>query len=172
MVKDDLSTHLRTVDRWASRKRRSIEFLRENGLPGLVAKIREAGISGTLGFLMRQARYQVCAFLGARWDRKYGVDTSGQIDLTDIHVVGPNRDSGYSSVSTSPRTFAFLSSFFPPAWKEFTFVDIGSGKGRVMMLAALKGFDTILGIEFAPLLCQIAEQNLARFSGRTPANWS
>jgi hypothetical protein len=40
------------------------------------------------------------------------------------------------------------------------------------MLAALQGFDTIIGIEFAPLICQIAEQNLVRFSGRRPAKWS
>jgi hypothetical protein len=40
------------------------------------------------------------------------------------------------------------------------------------MLAASQGFDTIIGIEFAPLICQIAEQNLVRFSGRRPANWS
>jgi len=31
------------------------------------------------------------------------------------------------------------------------------------MLAAAQGFDAIIGIEFAPLICQIAEQNLVRF---------
>lgn len=172
MAKDDLSAQLEAVDRWASRRRRSVEFLRKNGLHGLVAKMREAGIAETARFLKRQARYQLCAFLSASWDSKYGVDTSGQIDLADVQVVGPNRDSGYASVSTSPQAYAFLSGFFPPAWKGFTFVDIGAGKGRVMMLAALQGFNTILGIEFAPLICRIAEQNLGRFSGRKPANWS
>ena len=172
MAKDDLNAQLQAVDRWASRRRRSVEFLRKNGLYGLIAKMREAGPAETARFLKRQARYQLCAFLSARWDSKYGVDTSGQIDLTDIQVVGPNRDSGYASVSTSPQAYAFLSGFFPPTWKDFTFVDIGAGKGRVMMLAALQGFDTILGIEFAPLICRIAERNLGRFSGRKPANWS
>jgi predicted RNA methylase len=172
MAEDDLSTQLRAVDRWASRRDRAIEFLRRNGFCGLVAKVREAGISETAGFMKRQVRYQICSFFSAQWDRKYGVDTSGQIDLTDIDVVGPNKLSGYASVATSPHAFAFLSAFFPPDWKEFTFVDIGSGKGRVLMLAALRGFDTILGVEFAPLICQIAERNLAHFSGRRPAKWS
>ena len=40
------------------------------------------------------------------------------------------------------------------------------------MLAALQGFDAILGIEFAPLICQVAGQNLVHFSGRRPVNWS
>ena len=172
MAKEDLGAQLQAVDRWATRRRRLIEFVRQNGLGGLIAKVREAGVSGTAGFFKRQLRYHVCSFLGTRWDRKYGVDTSGQIDLTDIDVVGPNRDGGYASVSTSPRAYAFLSAFFPDDWKEFTFVDVGCGKGRVLMLAAAQGFDAIIGIEFAPLICQIAEQNLVRFSGPRPAKWS
>ena len=172
MAEKDPGSQLQAVDRWASRKRRSIEFLRQNGVGGLIAKVREAGINGTAEFVTRQLRYHMCSFLGTRWDRKYGVDTSGQIDLIDIDVVGPNREGGYSSVSTSPSAYAFLSALFPADWKEFTFVDVGSGKGRVLMLAALQGFDTIIGIEFAPLICQIAEQNLDRFTGRRPAKWS
>jgi SAM-dependent methyltransferase len=163
---------LQAVDRWASRKRRSIEFLHQNGIRGLIAKMYEVGISGTAGFVKRQLRYHTCSVLGTRWDRKFGVDTSGQIDLIDIDVVGTNRDGGYSSVSTSPTAYTFLSTLFPADWKKFTFVDVGCGKGRVLMLAALQGFDTIIGIEFAPLICQIAEQNLVRFSGRRPAEWS
>src|SRR6266851_3171003 len=92
MAKEDLGAQLQAVDRWASRKRRSIEFLQQNGIGGLFAKVRAAGIRGTSEFIKRQLRYHVCSFLGARWDRKYGVDTSGQIDLIDIDVVGSNKD--------------------------------------------------------------------------------
>lgn len=172
MAKEDLGAQLRAVDRWASRKKRSVEFLQQNGIGGLFAKVWEAGIRGTSGFVTRQLRYHVCSVLGARWDRKYGVDTSGQIDLNNVDVVGSNRDGGYSSVSTSPSAYALLSAFFPVDWKEFRFVDVGCGKGRVLMLAALQGFDTVLGIEFAPLICQVAEQNLDHFSGRRPSRWS
>jgi SAM-dependent methyltransferase len=172
MAKDDLVTQLQTLDRWASRQRRLIGFLHRNGISGLIAKVCEVGISGAAGFVIRQLRYHASSFLGGRWDRKHGVDTSGQIDLIDIDVVGPNRDGGYSSVSTSPSAYAFLSGLFPADWREFTFVDVGCGKGRVLMLAALQGFDTIVGIEFAPLICQVAEQNLLRFSGRKPTEWS
>jgi predicted RNA methylase len=172
MAKEDLGAQLQALDRWASRRKRSIVFLRQNGIGGLFAKMREAGIDGIAGFAARQLRYHLCSFLGARWDHKYSVDTAGQIDLIDVDVVGPNRDGGYSSVSTSPRAYAFLSAFFPVDWKEFRFVDVGCGKGRVMMLAALQGFDTVLGVEFAPLICRVAEQNLVDFCGRRPAKWS
>ena len=172
MTETDPGTELQAVDRWASRKRRSIEFLQQNGIGGLIAKVREAGFGGTAGFVVRQFRYQAASYLGKRWDHRHGVDTSGQIDLENVDVVGPNREAGYASVSTSPRSYEFLSTFFPADWKDFTFVDVGCGKGRVLMLAAQQGFDAIIGIEFAPLICQIAEQNLARFSGRRPARWS
>lgn len=171
MTETDPGAQLKAVDRWASRKRRSIEFLQQNGVGGLIAKAREAGFSGTAGFAKRQIRYQAASFLGKRWDRRYGVDTSGQIDLVNLDVVGPNREAGYASVSTSPRSYEFLSTFFPPNWKNFKFVDVGCGKGRVLMLAALQGFDAIVGIEFAPLISQIATRNLTRFSGRRPAEW-
>lgn len=169
---EHLQRELQGKDRWASRRRRLFEFLRQNGFAGLCAGVRELGIRGTTAFVVRQTRYQICSFLGKRWDRKYRVDTSGQIDLNNVDAIGPNKASGYAAVSTSPKAFAFLSQFFPADWKDCTFVDIGSGKGRVVMLAAEYGFDRIRGIEFVPLLCRIAEQNLMRFSGRRPADWA
>ncbi len=172
MAKNDPFAQLQAVDRWGSRKRRLAQFVLRNGISGLLGKASKAGVGGTVRFIGRQLRYQTCSYMGRRWDRKYGVDTSGQIDLVDISVLGPNKTGGYSSVSTSPSAFAFLSAFFPPNWEHFTFVDVGCGKGRVLMLAALYGFDTIIGIEFAPLLCDVANRNLTNFTGCRPADWS
>jgi len=171
MAKSDVNAQLHAVDRWASKRRRAVEFLKESGVSGLVAKAREVGARGTAAFVARQARYMACSFLGKRWDLKYGVDTSGQIDLINVDVVGTNKTGGTAVVSTSPRSYAFLSAFFPANWAEYTFVDVGCGKGRVMLLAALQGFNRIIGIEFASVVAGLAEQNLARFSGRKPAEW-
>lgn len=48
-------------------------------------------------------------------------------------------------------------------FSQFTFVDIGSGKGRALLLAAEYPFNKILGIELLPELHAIAEQNIAKF---------
>lgn len=167
---DDLDAKLKAVDHWASRRRRSIELMRRNGLGGFTAKVRGAG--GLMPFVKRQIRIPILQFLSKRWDSKYAVDTYGHIELTDIDVLGPNKDRAFPYVATSPSVYAFLSILFPPNWKDFTFVDVGCGKGRALMLAALQGFDSILGIEFAPLIYRAAEQNLTNFSGRKPAWWS
>jgi hypothetical protein len=46
---------------------------------------------------------------------------------------------------------------------EFTFVDLGSGKGRTLLLASDYPFRRILGIELLPNLDAIAKQNIAAY---------
>lgn len=45
----------------------------------------------------------------------------------------------------------------------FTFVDIGSGKGRILLLASRFPFRKIIGVEFHPKLCEIAQNNLSKY---------
>jgi hypothetical protein len=49
-------------------------------------------------------------------------------------------------------------------FREFTFVDLGSGKGRALLMASDFPFRRIAGVEFMPGLHQIAERNIARYS--------
>ncbi|HEX6802606.1 MAG TPA: class I SAM-dependent methyltransferase [Terriglobales bacterium] len=50
-------------------------------------------------------------------------------------------------------------------YADFTFVDIGSGKGRALLMASEYPFRRILGIELLPELNQIARENIAKFVG-------
>jgi len=47
-------------------------------------------------------------------------------------------------------------------------VDVGCGKGRVLLSALALPFERIIGIELSPVLCRIAQQNItnARFVSR------
>jgi SAM-dependent methyltransferase len=45
---------------------------------------------------------------------------------------------------------------------QFTFIDIGSGKGRVLLMAAGYPFRSIIGVELLPELHEIARQNVQR----------
>jgi SAM-dependent methyltransferase len=49
----------------------------------------------------------------------------------------------------------------------FTFIDIGSGKGRVLLMASDYGFRRIVGVELVPALHQIAIDNLGKYHGET-----
>lgn len=46
----------------------------------------------------------------------------------------------------------------------FTFIDLGSGKGRALLLASEYPFRRIIGVEILPELHQIAQENIAKFS--------
>lgn len=45
--------------------------------------------------------------------------------------------------------------------RDATFVDLGAGMGRVMLLAARRPFRQVVGVEVSPALVEIARENLA-----------
>jgi hypothetical protein len=52
-------------------------------------------------------------------------------------------------------------------FREFTFIDLGSGKGRTLLLASDYPFRRILGVELLPTLHQIALKNLKKYSNES-----
>jgi len=48
-------------------------------------------------------------------------------------------------------------------FREFTFLDLGSGKGRTLLMASDYPFSRIVGVELLPNLNQIAEENLRQY---------
>lgn len=52
-------------------------------------------------------------------------------------------------------------------FSEFTFIDLGSGKGRTLLMASDYPFHRILGVELLPSLNQIAQQNLEKYNSES-----
>jgi SAM-dependent methyltransferase len=50
---------------------------------------------------------------------------------------------------------------------QFTFVDVGSGKGKVLFMAAEMPFKRIVGVEYAIGLHEVAVRNVANFHSAT-----
>ncbi len=48
-------------------------------------------------------------------------------------------------------------------FRDFTFIDLGCGKGRTLLMASDYGFRKIVGVELLPALHQIAVQNLRQY---------
>jgi SAM-dependent methyltransferase len=48
-------------------------------------------------------------------------------------------------------------------WREFTFLDLGSGKGRALLMASDYAFHRIVGVELLPALHRIALENLRSY---------
>jgi hypothetical protein len=52
-------------------------------------------------------------------------------------------------------------------FRDFTFIDLGSGKGRTLLMASDYPFHRIAGVELLPSLHQIAQQNLRQYKSET-----
>jgi SAM-dependent methyltransferase len=103
------------------------------------------------------------ATLGHYWfDVRYGTDTSEPVRLAGLLISSPNKARGVDYSATKPRVFArFMKPVRAPPGSVF--VDLGCGKGRVLLLAANHGFKSVVGVEFSPELCRTARSNIAAY---------
>ncbi|UDL89016.1 class I SAM-dependent methyltransferase [Mesorhizobium sp. PAMC28654] len=150
-------------DRSSGRLGRAWALVRQKGLLEPVRLVRRHGVGASVGFVLRNVRHVVADHLARKWDRRHGVDTAGSIQLDALDVVGPHRAKGNEAVCTSPRSFDFIMKSLPHDLQNHTFIDIGSGKSRTLLLASRYPFQNIIGVEFARELVEIAKRNINSF---------
>jgi SAM-dependent methyltransferase len=101
-------------------------------------------------------------------DVEYDWDHEG-MDTTSATVSARTRFlaaiSGAPYQPTEPGIFAEMLQALGLDFGEFTFIDIGSGKGRTLLMAAEAGFRRVIGVELLPELHEVAARNIAK-SGR------
>jgi len=68
-----------------------------------------------------------------------------------------------------PELFRHIINSLGIDFSRFTFLDIGSGKGRALLLAAQYPFRRVMGIELLPELNSVAEENIRKFSSEKRA---
>lgn len=96
------------------------------------------------------------------FDLKYHTDTANTIPLAGLIIASANKDRGYPYQPTMTLPFnRLMDKLSLPA--DSVMVDFGCGKGRVLMLAALRGIKKSVGIEFSEELCNIARKNILIF---------
>jgi hypothetical protein len=64
---------------------------------------------------------------------------------------------------TEPALFHEMLQSLEIEYADFTFIDLGSGKGRALLMAAEYPFRRILGVELLPGLHAVAVENLRKF---------
>src|SRR5262245_31780647 len=102
------------------------------------------------------------------FDTTRRVDTSGFVRLDTLTLVGTNK-KGHEYLAARPSVVRPILRSLPIRDRsEYTFVDLGSGKGRVLFLAAEYGFKKVIGVEFALELHESALQNIGRYQFRKP----
>ena len=105
--------------------------------------------------------------------RRYGdmdFDWGLRVDTTSATVSWRERLLGtlHSPYQpTDPALFQEMMSRLPRELSSFTFIDIGSGKGRVPLMAAQYPFRRIIGIELLPELHRTAVSNVDKLRSAT-----
>jgi tRNA G46 methylase TrmB len=68
---------------------------------------------------------------------------------------------------TEPALFREMMARLPIEFDRFTFVDIGSGKGRTLLMASEYPFWKIVGVELIAELHDAAEENIRDYRSPT-----
>jgi SAM-dependent methyltransferase len=145
----------------ANRANCALDVLKWEGVGSLLRKIRHR--SGFYDAADGQWRRQKFA-VDKAFDSKHGVQTGGIQDLFDMKIKGNSRRLGRSHVACDPEEFERGLAAANVDHSHFTFIDLGSGKGRALMLAAHHPFRRIIGVEFAEELHRAAEENFRKLA--------
>jgi hypothetical protein len=92
------------------------------------------------------------------FDARFGTDTAAP-------VFGRDRAPGaYFYVATTASVIYEILASLALEPDTFAFIDLGSGKGRALLVASEFAFSKIIGIELSPHLHRIAGENVRRYS--------
>jgi SAM-dependent methyltransferase len=103
-------------------------------------------------------------FIAQWFDWRHDVKTCGEEDPRELTVLGENAPHAIAYIPTSPQFGRHMLRNLPVAdVSSYTFIDMGSGKGRMLLLAAELPFRRIVGVEFASDLSALAQQNVKTY---------
>jgi hypothetical protein len=141
----------------------------------LVKKIRwsvaHRGVAGTVlaAWMSLRRRLRTQTALVHPFDVEHGTDTGGLIPGSELGV-GHRHDlfiAGYAGVPPSGFRAAMArwqSLGLRYRIEEYTFVDLGCGKGRAVLLASALGFREVVGVELNAGLAEMARANGAMWT--------
>ena len=131
----------------------------------VLARLREGGIPG----LLERAQDRFEDWRDSRLDRQYGLQTEGlQLPPVASESLGEHLAEARPYSPIQIAVFRDMMSAAGVDPRQYLFVDLGSGKGRALILAAEYGFRRVLGVELVPGLCSTAARNLDTYRRARP----
>ncbi|HWR34503.1 MAG TPA: class I SAM-dependent methyltransferase [Clostridia bacterium] len=132
------------------------------------------GLRKTTAYLVSQLREMVVDSLPERRRMRFGdidFDCDFRVDTTWARLPFKVRLREILSERqyqpTVPYEFQLMMERMEIDFRDFTFIDLGSGKGRALLLASEYPFRRIIGVELQPELHDIAEQNIRAYHSPT-----
>lgn len=161
-----MATRLTTAP-WAAMKQnvslryyavRLFQYAKANGLRSSAALVGKNLIWPICEWLIRR-RIEA----HERFDRRYGLDTQTPILAHRLELMAPGGKFAHRYEGTPIPLLRKIVRRIGTDLRRFTFIDLGSGKGRVLLIASQYPFNSVIGVEFSETLHKIAQANIARF---------
>lgn len=133
--------------------------------------VRRRGIVPATRFFLVELKDFLRDSTPSRQRQRYGdidFDWEHRVDTTEATVSFRNRLLGvfHSAYQpTAPEAFHEMIEQLGIDYTRFTFIDLGAGKGRTLLMASEYPFRRILGVELLPELHSIAQENIAKYKG-------
>ncbi len=139
-----------------------MDFKRKGRLPWLshlLYSIKHRGFTNTCSMGLKEWQKE----------RELGIRTFGAHAPDELSIEADSKMGGHLYQPTSSVIFERAMNTLPFNFQDKTFLDIGSGKGRALILAAEAGFKKVIGVEYAHELNDIAYTNIEKVKDRFPS---
>lgn len=113
-----------------------------------------------------KARCSYEEFIRTDFDRRYGVETTEWVRMDEIATESSSKSMGNFYVPSDPELFRMMVRRAGVDARRFTLVDLGCGKGRMLITAAEAGFRRVIGVEFCEKMSIQARENVKRYRER------
>ena len=132
----------------------------------ITLKLHQFGVAGTLTRGAKRIAKELGAFVlrprkkHVDFDAEHGTETAGIVQVGSLDLPFDAASHAVRYQTAISDIFISLLSELPISYNDYVFVDLGSGKGRALLLASNFPFKQIIGVELAPSLHEIAIKNI------------
>ena len=118
-----------------------------------------------VSFLGGLSRLRPPSASSVEWDQRHGVETAQLVPLSRLSISSRNWIYGTHYEPISSTRFHDLLRDLKIEHRNFLFIDLGSGKGKAILMAASYPFQEVIGVEFSAELHHTAERNIQEYLG-------
>ena len=94
------------------------------------------------------------------FDRSFGTDTAGAVSPWELGIADAGvREKAILYLPSPARVTRWMLDHVGIRHEDFTFVDLGCGKGRVLLIASEYPFRRVVGVDISERLSHIARSN-------------
>jgi tRNA G46 methylase TrmB len=98
------------------------------------------------------------------FDAQFGTNTAGSISPAQLAIADAHaRERAILYLPSPPRVTRWMLENVGIDHRDYSLIDLGCGKGRVVLIASEYPFQSITGVEISSALSEIARQNAMRY---------